>query len=184
MYGDIVIKVWSPLRAMYYLLRTEYMLYNFALAVFAFLAFYCNEEMFLCFSMYDVVRNSEHMQKILRSFTKNINMVGYTFVFAIIVIYILVAWSFRGDYNYSFEDHTSCDDEDGDDHTCGGTLLDRFLLHLDYGLINPLVGTESKWHSWDAHLFGMMYYFIVNLVRSNLRTTVVQCFFLLTPGIS
>jgi len=176
--GEVFVTVPLVLRVFYYsiLLDIE-MLYYLVLAVVAFWAFWFGEEMIVALSILDIVRMSPSMQKIMRSFTKNLSMVMFTLLFSLILLFIFVAWSFRRDYAYAFEDHNSCNDKLHPEGHCGGSMWDRLLLHIDYGLINPLVGAYEddpwQWESWDAHTFGFLYYFLINLVASAIISGII-----------
>jgi len=155
------------------------MIYYLLLAAVAFCAFYFEEEIIVALSILDIVRMSPSMQKIMRSFTKNLSMVIFTLLFALILLFIFVAWSFRRDYAYSFEDHNACNDVHPAGH-CGGSMWKRMLLHIDYGMINPLIGSQGnyeddphQWESWDAHVFGALYYFLINLVATAIISGII-----------
>lgn len=176
--AETVVTVPWVLRVIYYsVLLDGEMLYYIILAVVAFWAFWYSEEMIVALSILDLVRMSPSMRKILRSFTKNITMVMFTLVFCFILLFIFVAWSFRMDYAYAFEDHNSCNDKFHPHGHCGGSMWERALLHFDYGLINPLVGAyeddPNPWESWDSHIFGFFYYFLFNLVASAIISGII-----------
>ena len=176
--AEVLVTVPLVLRVFYYsvLLDIE-MLYYLVLAVVAFWAFWFGEEIIVALSILDIVRMSPSMQKIMRSFTKNISMVIFTLLFSLILLFIFVAWSFRRDYAYAFEDHNSCNDKLHPEGHCGGSMWDRLVLHIDYGLINPLIGAYEddpwQWESWDAHTFGFLYYFLINLVASAIISGII-----------
>ena len=125
-------------------------------------------------SMFDVVRMSATMQKVMRSLTYNIDQVVVTVFFMFLLLYVFAAWSFEFDYLYDFEGHSSCS-EDYADGGCGGSFWDRFRLHMDYGVINPMVwgDTDGPVSSTPASSFSFLYYFLINLVITAIVSGII-----------
>jgi hypothetical protein len=69
----------------------------------------------------------------------------------------------------------SCTSGVGSVNYCGGSLRDRFLLHIDYGVVNPLnfqdnlgpVSTPS------GTVFQFLYYFLINLVLTAIVSGII-----------
>ena len=87
-------------------------------------------------------------------------------------------------FRYNFENHLACsaEYEQGDDGivyddsvVCGGNLFDHFMLHVNYGVINPLVfhDNEDAMSSPEASVFGFFYYFLINLVITAIVSGII-----------
>ena len=126
--------------------------------------------------MFDVVRMSSTMQKVIRAFTKNLDQVVVTVVFMVILLYMFAAFAFNNNLKYEFEEHSVCGDF-GDDgkQNCGGKFSSWLLLHIDYGVINPLVFTDNDGpiSTPEATVFGFLYYFLINLVITAIVSGII-----------
>jgi hypothetical protein len=125
--------------------------------------------------MFDVVRMNSTMQKVISAFTKNLDQVVVTVVFMAILLYMFAAFGFSQNYMYEFEDHSACDEDGFGTNTCGGSFISMLQMHLDYGVINPLVFTDSDGPvtTPTASVFGFLYYFLINLVITAIVSGII-----------
>ena len=115
-----------------------------------------------------------------RSLTNNIDQVFITMIFMMVLLYVFAVAGFYFNLAYAFEEHSSCAPDydpgaDDDARHCGGSLIDHFMLHVDYGVINPMVfiDTENRVSSGYGQVFNFLYYFLVNLVITAIVSGII-----------
>lgn len=129
--------------------------------------------------MADIMRVSPTMRYIGRSLTKNLDQVMVTVVFMLLLLYLFAAIGFNNNYSYDFEGHVSCrdnfDPESDDEQSCGGDFFTWLRLHVDYGVINPMVwnDVEGPISSASGTVFGFVYYFFINLVITAIVSGII-----------
>jgi len=129
--------------------------------------------------MADIMRVSPTMRYIGRSLTKNLDQVMVTVVFMLLLLYLFAAIGFNNNYSYDFEGHVSCrdnfDPESNDEQSCGGDFFTWLRLHVDYGVINPMVwnDVEGPISSASGTVFGFVYYFFINLVITAIVSGII-----------
>jgi len=95
--------------------------------------------------------------------------------FMAILLYLFAAFAFFFNFEYGFEEHYPCAEVAMEQGNCGGDFATWFQLHLDYGVINPLVFTDSDGPITSAQgsIFGFLYYFLINLVITAIVSGII-----------
>jgi hypothetical protein len=171
---SVEVRIAGPILVVFYFFVSDWRaIYYLLLLFFSFWGIARNPLVYAV-TMFDVVRMSSTMQKVIRSLTNNLDQVVVTVVFMVILIYVFAAYAFHNNFEYAFEDHSACQDG-GEADTCGGKFHDWLLLHIDYGVINPLVWTDNSGpiSSIDGTIFGFLYYFLVNLVITAIVSGII-----------
>jgi len=134
----------------------------------------------LCYvtTMAEVARGSTTMQYTIRALTKHSAQVGVTIVFMLLLLYAFAAFSFSQDYSYRIENHHACREDfemENEDAVCGGSFIDRFRLHVDYGVLGLLVWNDSEGPIKTdlGRVFGFAYFFLVNLVITAIVSGII-----------
>jgi hypothetical protein len=98
-----------------------------------------------------------------------------TVFFMAILLYLFAAFAFFFNFEYGFEEHYACAEDAITEGNCGGDFASWFRLHLDYGVINPLVFTDSDGpiSSAKGSVFGFLYYFLINLVITAIVSGII-----------
>lgn len=98
-----------------------------------------------------------------------------TVLFMAILLYLFAAFAFAFNFQYAFEDRSPCSDDALLEGRCGGDFATWFRLHLDYGVINPLVFTDNEGpiSTVQGSLFGFLYYFLINLVITAIVSGII-----------
>jgi hypothetical protein len=175
--GDrtVEVEVFSHLLTVWYVFTSDWRAaYYLALLAASFYGIAFNPLIFAV-TMFDVVRMNTTMQKVIRSLTKNLDQVAVTVVFMIILIYVFAAYAFNRNFQYDFEGHSACDDHAGGGGVCGGDFHNWLLLHIDYGVINPLIWSDNNGaiSTADGTIFSFLYYFLVNLVITAIVSGII-----------
>jgi hypothetical protein len=129
--------------------------------------------------MADVMRVSPTMRYIGRSLTKNLDQVMITMVFMLLLLYFFAAMGFQNNYSYDFENHDGCregyDPKSDDEASCGGDFSTWLRLHVDYGVINPMVwnDVDGPVSTVSGSIFGFVYYFFINLVITAIVSGII-----------
>ena len=164
-----------PLLLFYFFVNSDWRAaYHLAFAGISFLGLFV-DSLFFAVSLVDVVRMNSTMQKVIRSFTFNLDQVIVTVLFMVILLYMFAAFAFSKNLDYMFEDHTACGPDAEEEGYCGGDFKNWLLLHIDYGVINPLIFNDNDGavSTVQATVFGFLYYFLINLVITAIVSGII-----------
>lgn len=161
--GDVTVEIGAAVMALYYYFTNASTMYSWALLTFSLLGWFV-EPLFFVACMIEVLRVSDLMRYVTRSFTENLDQVVAAVVLGAVIIYVFVAVNVTyGRLDHDFNGRVGCD-----------TLNQCTRLHFDYGVLNPPEFDDpGQIQHVTAELFNFAYVFIVNIVLPGIVSGII-----------
>ena len=165
--NSITINTWTITASMYYILERYDCLYYIALLTFSILGNFLSPLCFACCLM-EILRLSKLMQYVTKAFTANIDQVAATILLAAIILYLFTTLAFSDDSlhnRYAFDNKG----ENG----CS-SLESCFRLHLDYGMLQPVMWTyDGHIETVQGEFYNFGFTFIMQIVIPGLVSGII-----------
>jgi hypothetical protein len=165
--NSITVNVWTLTASLFHIFEHHDCIYYIALITFSCLGNLSSPLFFACCLM-EILRLSKLMQYVTKAFTANIDQVIATLLLAAIILYLFTTLAFsdgtlHNKYALDSKGENGCD-----------SLESCFRLHLDYGVLQPVMWIyDGHIETMQGELFNFGYTFIMQIVIPGLISGII-----------